>query len=228
MMNTKQKRVVNNTLKSGKCWIIQSTTKIQANKKSSFSQKGSKFQQEKCKSQHEKNSKSYQLKDSSYNGVLWLLKLPCFFAFVAMIIIANNESGLQNNLCKHICNLDDHWFWFTQLIWQKWGPWIFHRPLWELRNGAENGTALKVWWQWRRDSNSILMYFLFPVVSRARMHTECLPDIEDYFLPASFIIPLLLQVSPIKLFKNVDQKALDPALCILSKMFPIGHMFSKG
>ena len=69
MMNTKQKRVINNTLKSGKCWIIQSTTKIQANKKSSFSQKGSKFQQEKCKSQQE---------DSSSNGVLWLLKLPCF------------------------------------------------------------------------------------------------------------------------------------------------------
>lgn len=56
MMNTKQKRVINNTLKSGKCWIIQSTTKIEANKKSSFSQRGSKFQQEKCKSQQEKTA----------------------------------------------------------------------------------------------------------------------------------------------------------------------------
>ena len=124
----------------------------------------------------------------------------------------NHRQYEQNNRCKHICNLNDHWFRFTQLIWQN-EKWIFHRPLWELRNGAENGTALKLWWQWRRDSNSILMYFVFPIVSRARMHTECLPDIEDYFLPPSFIIHLLVLVSPIKLFKNVDQKALDPALC---------------
>lgn len=56
MMNTKQKHVVNNTLKSGKCWINQSTKKIEANKKSSLSQKGSKFQQTKCKFQQEKTA----------------------------------------------------------------------------------------------------------------------------------------------------------------------------